>query len=57
MRHSLDEVNRIIAKYGLEPVTYDEIMEYAMNIPGNTHEDEESFRRLCQRIAEEESLK
>lgn len=55
MKMVLDEVNEIIVRYGLKPLTYDDIMEYEMTIPQNMPDARESFRRLWQRITEMEA--
>lgn len=52
---SLDEINKLIARYGFEPFTKEEIREYKMSLSKIMPEEKESFRRLWQRITEMEA--
>jgi hypothetical protein len=60
MKNRLDEINRVIASYGMNPFTEEKIREYETewlaeaNLPENRAADEESFRCLWQRITEME---
>jgi hypothetical protein len=61
MKDRLDEINRVVARYGMESFTEEEIREYETellaeaNLPENRTANEESFRRLWQRITEMEA--
>ena len=56
LKHKLDIVNSVLARYNIEPITEADVIRFwnKMNTPDNSAEARRSFDDLWQRIRERE---